>query len=152
MYRSSSSEPLPKASAPLPAIQERSELLASTSYVLTPNAASGCSDDAAGFRLDRLDQGLLTHQGTSVSRASLALMLSFLPSVLALQPSPTPGGPRSSAASSTAQPQSVRVPTPPQPLVVQQQTVGAARWRDVDPWHPAARRAGKNLIRVYTSA
>ena len=79
-------------------------------------------------------------------------MLSFLPSVLALQPFPTPGGPRSSAASSTAQPQSVRVPTPPQPLVVQQQTVGAARWRDVDPWHPAARRAGENLIRVYTSA
>ena len=63
LFRSSasSSEPLPKASAPLPAIQERSELLASTSYVLTPNAASGCSDDAAGFRLDRLDQGLLTH-------------------------------------------------------------------------------------------
>ena len=29
--------------------------------MLTPNAASGCSDDAAGFRLDRLDQGLLTH-------------------------------------------------------------------------------------------
>jgi hypothetical protein len=35
----------------------------------------------------------------------------------------------------------VRVPTPPQPLVMQQQAVGAARWRDVDPCTVASGRS-----------
>ena len=83
----------------------------------------------------------------------------LLPSVLALRADSFPAGSgpgNTAAASSPSQQPPIHVPQPSGRLIVEQSSNAGRRSVDpdegVDPWHPAARVAGENLVRVYTSA